>query len=425
MDNKIHKLYIEASSRCNLSCRMCFRKSWIDEGFGDLDPAVFTSLLDDPVLAQTETVFFGGMGEPLIHPHIIDMVREAAERGKYVELITNGTLLKPEMSEALLSAGLKRLWISVDDVYENYAKIQRGGSFFKVVSYLEDFNKLRAGTDVRLGMTSVLMKDNIASLPGIKEFAAQCGADDLNLSHMIPCRPEDEEQTLWNMSFDSSQRTEVKRDPFYTDTFGRLRAWNAYYLERDREEKEKKDRESDLDMGVNAGAGETSGTEETSEAENELNARIPMFTFSGVYQKELFPDIDNLNEEELFSWNGNTAMRRRNYCRFIEEGHCFVRWDGDVAPCMGLLHSSLTYLHEKKRTVWRHTFGNVYQQSLSEIWNSEEYTDFREQVHDFTYSPCLFCGGCSFRDENRADCTGHTDPVCGACLWGQGFISCP
>lgn len=391
MENRIRKLYIEASSRCNLACRMCFRKSWIDEGFGDLDPALFSNLLDDPALAQTETVFFGGMGEPLVHPQIIEMVAEASEHGKYVELITNGTLLDQSMSEALLSAGLKRLWISVDDIYENYEKIQRGGSFGKVYRHVEAFNKLRAGTDVRLGMTSVLMRDNIGALSGIKDFARQCGADDLNLSHMIPCHPEDEYMTLWSMCQDSAQTTQYSRKSFSMYQYRLLAAMD----------------------------------EPENEGEDDAEGEIPMFTFSELCQKELFPGKDDLNEKELFSWKGTPALRRTNYCRFIEEGHCFVRWDGDIAPCMGLLHSSVTYLHEQKRTVWRHSFGNLSRQSLSEIWNSEEYTAFRERVHAYSFSPCIHCGGCNLRTENRSDCTGNPFPVCGACLWGQGFISCP
>ena len=68
MEDQIRKLYVEASSRCNLACKMCFRHSWVGERFGDLDPAVFARVMDDPVLSGTETVFFGGMGEPLVHP---------------------------------------------------------------------------------------------------------------------------------------------------------------------------------------------------------------------------------------------------------------------------------------------------------------------------------------------------------------------
>ena len=44
MEKQIRKLYVEASSRCNLRCKMCFRHSWVDERFGDLDPAVWLAI---------------------------------------------------------------------------------------------------------------------------------------------------------------------------------------------------------------------------------------------------------------------------------------------------------------------------------------------------------------------------------------------
>jgi organic radical activating enzyme len=86
MEETIQKLYVEASSRCNLRCKMCFRHSWVGERFGDLDPAVFARVMDDPVLSAAETVFFGGMGEPLVHPALAEMAALASAHGKQVEL---------------------------------------------------------------------------------------------------------------------------------------------------------------------------------------------------------------------------------------------------------------------------------------------------------------------------------------------------
>ena len=199
MCDQIRKLYVEVSSRCNLACKMCFRHSWIGESFGDLDPAVFTRLIGDPALEETETVFFGGMGEPLVHPALADMTALASMRGKKVELVTNGTLLTRGKAQKLLDAGVSRIWISIDELYENYGKIQIGSDFSLVLSNLESFNELRRGTDVRLGMTAVVMRDNIASLRRIRTFAERFGADDLNLSHIIPNRADDIEQALWPM----------------------------------------------------------------------------------------------------------------------------------------------------------------------------------------------------------------------------------
>lgn len=378
MEEQIQKLYVEASSRCNLACKMCFRHSWVGERFGDLDPEVFARVMDEPVLRDTRTVFFGGMGEPLVHPALAEMAALASARGKKVELVTNGTLLNCEKAKELLNAGVTRIWVSIDELYENYGKIQVGSDFELVLGNLETFNALRRGTDVRLGMTAVVMRDNIASLRRIREFAERFEADDLNLSHMIPNRASDIEQALWPMCDVAAIKT-------VTDKIGYTWRFEGF------------------DMG----------------------AEIPMFKFSQRYKELLFPDEESLQEAELFSWKGKPVTRRTDFCRFIEEGHCFLRWDGDVSPCMGLLHTADTYLGKHKRRIWHHSFGNVSGQSLGEIWNGEAYRAFRQRVHEFKYAPCLFCGGCELLEENLSDCIGSLAPTCGGCLWGQGFAVCP
>ena len=378
MEEQIQKLYVEASSRCNLACKMCFRHSWVSERFDDLDPEVFARVMEDPALQDTRTVFFGGMGEPLVHPELARMAALASARGKKVELVTNGTLLNRERVQELLHAGVSRIWVSIDELYENYGKIQIGSDFGLVLGNLETFNELRRGSGVRLGMTAVVMRDNIASLRRIREFAEHFEADDLNLSHMIPNRAEDIEQALWAMC-------DVAAIKAVTDKIS-----YSWRFER-------------LDMGT----------------------EIPMFKFSERYKELLFPDEESLQEAELFSWKGKPVTRRTDFCRFIEEGHCFICWDGDVSPCMGLLHTADTYLGEHKRRIRHHSFGNVSGQSLGEIWNGEEYRAFRQRVHEFKYAPCLFCGGCELLEENKTDCIGSLAPTCGGCLWGQGFAVCP
>ena len=378
MEEAIRKLYVEASSRCNLRCKMCFRHSWVGEHFGDLDPAAFARVMDDSVLSTAETVFFGGMGEPLVHPALAEMAALASVRGKQVELVTNGTLLTQEKARELMQAGVSRIWVSIDELYEAYGKIQIGSDFNLVLGNLESFNELRRGTGVRLGMTAVVMRDNIASLRRIREFAEHYRADDLNLSHIIPNRADDVEQALWPMC-------DVAAIKAVTDKISYSRRFEP------------------LDMGT----------------------QIPMFKFSERYKSLLFPDEESLQEAELFSWKGKPMTRRTDWCRFIEEGHCFIRWDGDVSPCMGLLHTADTYLGDHKRRIRHHAFGNVQEQSLREIWNSEEYQSFRQRVHEFKYAPCLFCGGCELLEENETDCIGSAAPSCGGCLWGQGFAVCP
>ena len=85
----LRKLCIEPTTKCNLNYKMCFRHTWFDEPICDLSLEDFRSVLET-MPRTVETVFFGGMGEPLFHRDILTMVRLAAQTGAEVELLTNG-----------------------------------------------------------------------------------------------------------------------------------------------------------------------------------------------------------------------------------------------------------------------------------------------------------------------------------------------
>ena len=92
---------------------------------------------------------------------------------------------------------------------------------------------------------------------------------------------------------------------------------------------------------------------------------------------------------------------------------------------MALLHTAKTYLYDMERTVKAASFGNIKNDTLQGIWNSEKYASFRERVKQFEFSPCTRCGGCSYLESNETDCFSNSFPVCGGCLWAQGYIQCP
>ena len=111
----LRKLYIEPTTKCNLNCKMCFRHTWFDETMCDLSLEDYRYVLET-MPKSVETIFFGGMGETLFHKDILEMIRLAAETGREVELLTNGTLLTEKMINGIMDAGLTRLWISIDNL---------------------------------------------------------------------------------------------------------------------------------------------------------------------------------------------------------------------------------------------------------------------------------------------------------------------
>ena len=147
---------------------------------------------------------------------------------------------------------------------------------------------------------------------------------------------------------------------------------------------------------------------------------IPSEPIENLEYNDSFP-VGKRGLDDLFK---QTELKH-NYCPFVEENNVFIKWNGDVVPCMQLLHSSYTYLFKEKRKVMAYSFGNVLKNSLSTIWNSREYKEFRERVRIFDFPDCTLCNGCDDRKENRTDCMFNVMPTCGACLWAQNIARCP
>jgi len=85
----------------------------------------------------------------------------------------------------------------------------------------------------------------------------------------------------------------------------------------------------------------------------------------------------------------------------------------------------VVYLRGKTRLIHRHSYGNVLEKRLDDIWNSEDYAGLRRRVKNFEFSYCFRCSLCEYWEEGLTDCFGSPAPACGGCLWSEGVISCP
>ena len=191
----LRKLYIEPTTKCNLNCKMCFRHTWFDEPICDLSLEDYRRVLET-MPRSVETIFFGGMGEPLFHKDILTMIRLAAETGAEVELLTNGTLLTETMIHGIMEAGLTRIWISIDDLETDssineradHADPEHSGHNHsgKVLSNIRLLNKIRQKSlsTISLGITFVAMKSNVHQLAMLPFFIAQHLVDEVNVSNI-------------------------------------------------------------------------------------------------------------------------------------------------------------------------------------------------------------------------------------------------
>jgi MoaA/NifB/PqqE/SkfB family radical SAM enzyme len=119
-------LHIFPSHRCNLKCGYCLHSLPPDKltstGFKKkvMDFGLFTKCIEDAVSFpdQLKVLILAGWGEPLTHPRIAEMVELAKRKNiaERVEIVSNGVLLTPELSNKLINAGLDRIRISIQGI---------------------------------------------------------------------------------------------------------------------------------------------------------------------------------------------------------------------------------------------------------------------------------------------------------------------
>lgn len=366
---QLAKVYVEPTICCNLDCRTCIRNMW-NEQLGSMSEATFDRVLASLRSVEPRpTVFFGGLGEPLLHPHIVDWITQAKALGAVVELISNGTLLTEAMARALIASGLDNLWISIDGARpESFADVRLGAQLPLVIENVMRLRHLRKGghfAKPEIDVAFVAMKRNIHELPQVLKLAQRLGARQFKMSHVLPYTEELRGEILYAKSL---------RDPAYMPS-----------------------------------------------------PRIPRLSLPRMEFNDdtTGPLIEALRSGYTINLAGNNLGGSMDVCGFIESGSISIGWDGTVAPCLPLLHTHAHYFRAYRHEVKQHNLGNINDDDLLDLWLDPEYVQYRERVHSFAFAPCTFCGGCELLDSNEEDCVGNTFPACGGCLWAQGLIQCP
>ena len=139
-----HRMYLESTNACNLRCVMCPTGLGLSERRkGYLDWDLFRQIVDEmaPHVSMTTLHIWG---EPLLHPRIVDMIAYCREHGLDAEISTNAVLLTPEMSQAILDAGLGAIYLCLDGTTaETYENVRREASFERTRENIESFLALR------------------------------------------------------------------------------------------------------------------------------------------------------------------------------------------------------------------------------------------------------------------------------------------
>lgn len=150
--------YIELTRKCNLRCKHCLNNSGIEMP-NTLSEDEMNNLVEKFSDAGLQEVRFTG-GEPLLFPGIFKIIHNATEKGLFVSIGTNGTLIDNEIALKLKEAGLKKAIVSIDGTEEKNDEIRGKDSFKKAINGIEALSN--SGIDVRIN--SVIMRSNMENV---------------------------------------------------------------------------------------------------------------------------------------------------------------------------------------------------------------------------------------------------------------------
>lgn len=179
------QVHIDVTNRCNAACITCWDHSpllriartqqWKSRR---LPWATFERLMAElDTLGSVRAVVLSGMGEPLTHPKIYEMMAAVKARGWHLTVLSN--LLAADLDK-LCAAGIDNLLVGVHGATPDaYAAFHPGWDerdFFRMIRGL----KALAQAGVRTRHVQVINRNTASDVPAMVRFAQRYEADRVN-----------------------------------------------------------------------------------------------------------------------------------------------------------------------------------------------------------------------------------------------------
>jgi len=189
------ELVVEVTNKCNLSCIMCVRQK-MTRPIGFMKMTIYKKIIDE-VSSFLELIYLHGLGEPLFHPKIFEMIRYAKRKGLAVGLSTNATLLTKEKARKIIASGLDYLIIALDAATpKTFERVRGGENFERVITNVRGYLKLKkkAKTSPFTVIQFVKLKENEREVKEFLEIWKNSGADIVRIRPVIDLLREGKEK---------------------------------------------------------------------------------------------------------------------------------------------------------------------------------------------------------------------------------------
>ncbi len=176
---------IEPTTSCNLRCPECpSGLRAFTRPTGMMKKELFESVINQLAPSLSYLIFYF-QGEPYLHPHLLEMIRFAAQKKIYTATSTNAHYLNEEASKETVQSGLDRLIISLDGTtQETYQSYRIGGKLDKVIEGTKNilrWKKELKSTTPHVIFQFLVVRHNEHQIEEVKKLAKELGVDEVKL----------------------------------------------------------------------------------------------------------------------------------------------------------------------------------------------------------------------------------------------------
>ncbi len=334
---------------CNLKCKHCYSNSGKPLE-NELSTDQVMKIMDKLDRASVPAIAFSG-GEPLIKNDFFEITKYAHDRGIYVAVATNGTLITKDKAKEMNKAGIEFVQISLDgaspDTHDSFRGIN--GIFNKTLKGIKNC----VNEDFFVNIATTMTKYNYEEVPLIIDLCKKLGVNWFMAYNFVPTGRG---EFILNNDLDPYQREKLLKKIY---------------------EKLKNDRELNL------------------------LSTAPQFSRVAL-------QMEVSNDEKLIPthfYNPKLSDKLINLAEFIGgcgcgRFYCAIRPNGDVDPCVFFPYTVGNIINENFEDIWN---NNV----LKELRNKDILKNNCGKC-DYRY----YCGGCRARAYSFTGDYLESDPGC-------------
>ncbi|MCL2065958.1 MAG: radical SAM protein [Treponema sp.] len=333
-------VYFKLTPACNLRCVMCGQfgdkgvmKECVGEEIKKVLPMETWKKFIDEIAPQRPVTYIWG-GEPFLYKDLIPLARYMVEKGLFVSVNTNGTLME-KYAEEIVRDKWSTIFVSLDAFRDVNDEMRGAGSYDKVIEGFKAINREKKKQKSKiplLGIVTVVTNKNYLYLDALAEASREYDID----LHMFNLG------TYTNDSIVAEQRR-FMLEKFDTD-IDCLEAYNTGY-----------------NLGIDG-----KKLHDILQNIHKKDYGHPMIT------------VPALNPEKIHTYYADLQTPVRNHC-IVPWCQANVNYNGDVHFCADYPDYIL---------------GNITQKPFREILNGDRANRFRKTIHQCDgglFPGCLRC----------------------------------